>query len=86
MAQATVYSGRPGRPSRRFAGAGFAWVHVVDLDGAFAGRPANGGGGRRRSSPPSRVPVQLGGGIRDMAAVAAWLDAGCAGSSSARPR
>ena len=57
-------------PRRRAPGRtpGFAWLHVVDLNGAFAGHPVNADGGRRRSSAAVTLPVQLGGGIRDLAA------------------
>ncbi|MBL1482972.1 1-(5-phosphoribosyl)-5-((5-phosphoribosylamino)methylideneamino)imidazole-4-carboxamide isomerase, partial [Klebsiella pneumoniae] len=41
MAEATIYADDPAEQARRFARAGFGWIHVVDLDGAFAGRPAN---------------------------------------------
>ena len=74
MAQATVY-GDPAVQAAAFDAAGFAWLHVVDLDGAFAGKPANGEAVRAILGATSR-PVQLGGGIRDMATVEAWLSAG----------
>ena len=75
MADATVYSDDPGAQARAWQQAGCAWLHVVDLTGAFAGRPVN------RAAVDSilaaaTVPVQLGGGIRDMAGVAHWLEAG----------
>jgi phosphoribosylformimino-5-aminoimidazole carboxamide ribotide isomerase len=76
MAQATVYSAEPGAQARRFAAAGFGWLHVVDLDGAFAGRPANAAAVQTILAAIPGVPVQLGGGIRSMATVEAWLDQG----------
>lgn len=78
MAQATVYSGEPGLQARRFAAAGFPWVHVVDLDGAFAGRPANAAAVEAILRAVPGLPVQLGGGIRRMATVEAWLSRGVA--------
>ena len=78
MDQATVYAEDPGAQAAVFAAAGFAWVHVVDLDGAFAGRPANEGAVRAILGAVPRLPVQLGGGIRDMRTAEAWLEAGVA--------
>ena len=75
MDDATVYSGDPGAQGRVWQDAGCAWLHVVDLNGAFAGKPVNAAAVRailRRVT----IPVQLGGGIRDMAGVADWLEAG----------
>jgi len=76
MAQATIYSAEPGAQARRFAAAGFGWLHVVDLDGAFAGRPANAAAVQNILAAIPGVPVQLGGGIRSMATVEAWLSRG----------
>src|SRR4051794_41354729 len=76
MAQATVYSAEPGAQARRFAALGFPWVHVVDLDGAFAGRPANVAAVETILAAIPGLPVQLGGGIRNMATAEAWLDRG----------
>ena len=78
MDQATVYSADPGAQARAFADAGFGWVHVVDLDGAFAGKPANADAVRAILAAVPGVPVQLGGGIRTMAVAEAWLAAGVA--------
>jgi phosphoribosylformimino-5-aminoimidazole carboxamide ribotide isomerase len=78
MDRATVYSADPGAQARAFAGAGFGWVHVVDLDGAFAGRPANAEAVRAILAAVPGVPVQLGGGIRTMAVAEAWLAEGVA--------
>jgi phosphoribosylformimino-5-aminoimidazole carboxamide ribotide isomerase len=75
MAEATVYAADPAAQARAFADAGFAWLHVVDLDGAFAGRPAN-AAAVSAILAATPCPVQLGGGIRDMATVEAWLGAG----------
>jgi phosphoribosylformimino-5-aminoimidazole carboxamide ribotide isomerase len=76
MAQATVYSAEPGAQARKFAALGFPWVHVVDLDGAFAGRPANSAAVETIIAAIPKVPVQLGGGIRTMETVEAWLERG----------
>jgi len=72
MASATVFNDDPAAQARRFAEMGFAWLHVVDLDGAFAGRSVNGDAVRaiRRAVD---VKIQLGGGIRDRAAIDYWL-------------
>ncbi|MFC0408415.1 1-(5-phosphoribosyl)-5-[(5-phosphoribosylamino)methylideneamino]imidazole-4-carboxamide isomerase [Roseomonas elaeocarpi] len=87
MDQATVYNDDPGAQAALFAQAGFRWLHVVDLDGAFAGRPANAEAVRDILAATS-LPVQLGGGVRDMATLEAWLDAGVArvilGSAAAK--
>jgi phosphoribosylformimino-5-aminoimidazole carboxamide ribotide isomerase len=76
MAQATVYSAEPGAQARKFAAIGFPWVHVVDLDGAFAGRPANSAAVETIIAAIPKVPVQLGGGIRTMETVEAWIERG----------
>jgi len=75
MAQATVYSDDPAAQARAWQEAGFAWLHVVDLNGAFAGRSVN-GEAVAAILGVARVPVQLGGGIRDRAAVEHWLETG----------
>ncbi len=75
MEQATVYSHDPASQARAWQDAGFTWLHVVDLNGAFAGRPVNEAAMRAILAAVS-VPVQLGGGIRDMVGVEAWLSAG----------
>ncbi|MCC6716907.1 MAG: 1-(5-phosphoribosyl)-5-[(5-phosphoribosylamino)methylideneamino]imidazole-4-carboxamide isomerase [Acetobacteraceae bacterium] len=75
MDDATVYSADPGAQARAWQEAGCAWVHVVDLNGAFAGRSVNGASVRAILAAVT-IPVQLGGGIRDMAAIAAWIEAG----------
>jgi len=75
MAHATVFNKDPADQARAFADAGFQWLHVVDLNGAVEGHPVN---GAAVSSILGAVamPVQLGGGIRDVDTVARWLDAG----------
>jgi phosphoribosylformimino-5-aminoimidazole carboxamide ribotide isomerase len=78
MDQATVYAADPAAQAARFAGQGFGWIHVVDLDGAFAGKPANAGAVKAILAAVPGLPVQLGGGIRDMATAEAWLAAGVA--------
>jgi len=75
MAQATVFNDDPAAQARAFAQEGFDWLHVVDLDGAFAGRPAN-ADAIRRILGASKLALQLGGGIRDLATVEAWLERG----------
>jgi phosphoribosylformimino-5-aminoimidazole carboxamide ribotide isomerase len=77
MAQATIYAEDPGAQAAAFAEQGFAWLHVVDLDGAFAGRPAN-AEAVARILAATGAPVQLGGGIRSIATVEAWLAQGVA--------
>ena len=75
MADATIYSSDPGAQARSWQQAGFAWLHVVDLNGAFAGKPVNGDAVKAILGNVT-IPVQLGGGIRDLAGIAAWLEAG----------
>ena len=75
MAQATIFNDDPAAQAAEFEGQGFQWLHVVDLDGAFAGKPMN---AAAVEAILKRVafPVQLGGGIRDMNTVAGWLEKG----------
>ncbi len=75
METATVFNDDPAAQARAFAEAGFAWLHLVDLNGAFEGKPVN-GSAVAAVCAATEVPVQLGGGIRDMATVEAWLSAG----------
>jgi phosphoribosylformimino-5-aminoimidazole carboxamide ribotide isomerase len=75
MADATVYSSDPGAQARSWQAAGFTWLHVVDLNGAFAGKPVNGEAVRAILANVT-IPVQLGGGIRDLPGIEAWLQAG----------
>jgi phosphoribosylformimino-5-aminoimidazole carboxamide ribotide isomerase len=77
MAQATIFNEDPAAQARAFETAGFAWLHVVDLNGAFAGASAN-APAIRAILKATENPLQLGGGIRDRAAIEAWLDAGIA--------
>ena len=72
MTRATVFNADPAAQARSFAAAGAEWLHVVDLDGAFAGRAVN-GAAVAAILAAVKMPVQLGGGIRDMAAVEGWL-------------
>ncbi|MBA98774.1 MAG: 1-(5-phosphoribosyl)-5-[(5-phosphoribosylamino)methylideneamino]imidazole-4-carboxamide isomerase [Sulfitobacter sp.] len=77
MDQSTVFNDDPAAQARAFVDAGCSWLHLVDLNGAFAGTPVN-------AAPVEailktcNVPAQLGGGIRDMATIEAWLDKGLA--------
>ena len=75
MDQATVYADDPAAQARAFEAAGCRWLHVVDLDGAFAGRSVNAAAVAAILAAVA-VPVQLGGGIREHAAIARWLEAG----------
>jgi phosphoribosylformimino-5-aminoimidazole carboxamide ribotide isomerase len=77
MDQATVFNDDPAAQAAQFEAQGFEWLHVVDLDGAFAGQPMNAAAVEailRRIA----LPVQLGGGIRDMRTVEGWLAQGVA--------
>ena len=75
MEAATVFSDDPAGQARAFAAAGCEWLHVVDLNGAFAGRPINGEAVASIVEAVA-IPVQLGGGIRDLETVAEWLERG----------
>ena len=75
MARATVFNRDPASQAHTFEAQGFRYLHLVDLDGAFAGKPMNAGAVERILETVS-IPVQLGGGIRDMATVEAWLGKG----------
>ncbi len=77
MSEATVFSDDPAAQARAFQDAGCAWVHLVDLNGAFAGQPVNGDAVDAILGAIS-VPAQLGGGIRDMATIERWLEKGLA--------
>jgi phosphoribosylformimino-5-aminoimidazole carboxamide ribotide isomerase len=77
MARATVFSRDPAAQARAFAEQGFSYLHLVDLDGAFAGKPVNAAAVERILAAVT-IPVQLGGGIRDRATIDAWLDKGVA--------
>jgi len=75
MEQSTVFNDDPAAQAMEFVNAGCEWLHLVDLNGAFAGEPVN-------AAPVEailktcKVPTQLGGGIREMATIEAWLDKG----------
>jgi phosphoribosylformimino-5-aminoimidazole carboxamide ribotide isomerase len=77
MEAATVFNDDPAAQAEAFVAAGCEWLHLVDLNGAFAGAPVN-------AAPVEeilcrcRVPAQLGGGIRDMATIESWLAKGLA--------
>lgn len=77
MEKATVFNDDPAAQAMEFVEAGCEWLHLVDLNGAFAGEPVN-------AAPveailaATKVPAQLGGGIRDMATIEAWLSKGLA--------
>jgi phosphoribosylformimino-5-aminoimidazole carboxamide ribotide isomerase len=77
MEQATIFNDDPAAQAATFEAQGFQWLHVVDLDGAFAGKPMN---AAAVEAILKRVafPVQLGGGIRDMKTVEGWLEKGIA--------
>src|SRR5437868_8859992 len=75
MARATVFNYDPAAQAHAFEQQGFKHLHVVDLDGAFAGKPMNVAAVERILEAVGQC-VQLGGGIRDMATVAGWLEKG----------
>jgi phosphoribosylformimino-5-aminoimidazole carboxamide ribotide isomerase len=77
MARATVFNLDPAAQASAFAGQGFEYLHVVDLDGAFAGKPVNALAVEAMLQAVT-MPVQLGGGIRDQKTVEAWLAKGIA--------
>ena len=77
MAQATVFNDDPAAQARSFEELGFTHLHVVDLDGAFAGKPMNASAVDRILASVT-MRVQLGGGIRDMRTVEGWLEKGIA--------
>lgn len=75
MEAATVFNDNPAAQAKAFEDAGCRWLHIVDLNGAFAGEPVNGAAVDAILDAVS-VPVQLGGGIRDIATMERWLDKG----------
>jgi phosphoribosylformimino-5-aminoimidazole carboxamide ribotide isomerase len=75
MARATIFNRDPAAQAHVFESQGFKYLHIVDLDGAFAGKPVNAAAVERILETVA-IPVQLGGGIRDMAGIEAWLAAG----------
>jgi phosphoribosylformimino-5-aminoimidazole carboxamide ribotide isomerase len=77
MSRATVFSLDPAAQARSFAAEGAEWLHLVDLNGAFAGTPVNAAAVESILAATS-LPCQLGGGIRDMATIEMWLARGLA--------
>lgn len=77
MAQSTVFNDSPAAQARAFEAQGFDYLHIVDLNGAFAGKPVNGAAVSAILGAVN-MPCQLGGGIRDLATIEAWLKAGIA--------
>lgn len=75
MTEATVFNDDPGAQAATFERQGFMWIHVVDLNGAFAGKPVNAPAVEAILARVT-VPVQLGGGIRDLATIETWLGKG----------
>lgn len=77
MDKATVFGDDPAAQAAKFEAAGCEWLHLVDLNGAFAGRPVN-AAAVEAILARIRVPAQLGGGIRDMTTIETWLGKGLA--------
>jgi phosphoribosylformimino-5-aminoimidazole carboxamide ribotide isomerase len=77
MDAATVFGDDPAAQARDFETVGFKWLHVVDLNGAFAGKSVNGPAVEAIIAAVS-IPIQLGGGIRDMGGIEGWLEKGIA--------
>ncbi|WP_298377850.1 1-(5-phosphoribosyl)-5-[(5-phosphoribosylamino)methylideneamino]imidazole-4-carboxamide isomerase [Azospirillum sp.] len=75
MSQATVFNTDPGDQARLFQSQGFEWLHLVDLNGAFEGKPVNGAAVESILKAVT-IPVQLGGGIRDLKTIGMWLEKG----------
>jgi phosphoribosylformimino-5-aminoimidazole carboxamide ribotide isomerase len=75
MARATIFNRDPAAQAHTFEEQGFKYLHIVDLDGAFAGKPVNAAAVERILEAVA-IPVQLGGGIRDMATIEGWLAKG----------
>ncbi len=75
MAEATVFNDDPAAQARIFERQGFSWLHLVDLNGAFEGRPVN-GKAVEFILAAIKIPVQLGGGIRNLATIEHWLTRG----------
>jgi phosphoribosylformimino-5-aminoimidazole carboxamide ribotide isomerase len=75
MREVTVYNSDPAAQAEAFEAQGFEWLHLVDLNGAFSGMPVN-GQAVEAILKETRLPVQLGGGIRDLAQIEAWLAKG----------
>jgi len=77
MARATVFNRDPAAQAKAFEAQGFEYLHIVDLDGAFAGKPMNAAAVERILAAVT-IPAQLGGGVRDRATIEAWLAKGIA--------
>lgn len=77
MGQATVFNNSPTQQAKKFEEQGFSWLHIVDLNGAFAGHPVNAAAIRNILSK-TKLKVQLGGGIRSLDHISSWLDEGVA--------
>lgn len=77
MTKSTVFNDSPASQARAFVEAGCEWLHLVDLNGAFAGEPVN-GAAVEAILAATDVPAQLGGGIRDMATIERWVTRGIA--------
>ncbi len=75
MSEATVFNDDPAAQAATFEAQGFTYLHIVDLNGAFAGKPVN-GAAVEAILRAIRMPAQLGGGIRDLATIEAWLEKG----------
>ncbi|PPR10995.1 MAG: 1-(5-phosphoribosyl)-5-[(5-phosphoribosylamino)methylideneamino] imidazole-4-carboxamide isomerase [Alphaproteobacteria bacterium MarineAlpha11_Bin1] len=75
MDHSTTFNDNPASQAREFAEAGFEWIHVVDLNGAFAGKPVNAAAVTAILNAVD-LPVQLGGGIRNIETITSWLKAG----------
>ncbi len=75
MESATIFNDDPANQARAFEAAGFSWLHIVDLNGAFAGEPINADAVAAILDAVS-IPIQLGGGIRDLRTAMEWLDRG----------
>lgn len=75
MDKATVFSDDPGAQAKSFEQSGSEWLHIVDLNGAFEGEPVN-GAAVEAILDAVEIPLQLGGGIRDMATIESWLRRG----------
>jgi phosphoribosylformimino-5-aminoimidazole carboxamide ribotide isomerase len=87
MEDATIFNEDPANQAVLFQTAGFTWLHVIDLDGAFAGAPRNAGAVAKILAKAS-IPVQIGGGVRSLENISYWLNAGASrvilGTAAAR--
>lgn len=77
MAESTIFNDNPASQAVEFERQGFQYLHVVDLNGAFEGKPVNGEAVDAILAAIS-IPMQLGGGIRDMPTIDMWLEKGVA--------